>query len=195
MVRVFFLAIAVLAFIASPTQAAITFSVGDYEIAPAADQKINIMVSGDETIDRMTLFLWLSDIEGLGPKITSIDAIGPGTLFHGNNSGQFSLGDPLPSSGAVASVSTNVGAVGPNGLLAVVTIDATGVSPGQWDLFLAHPTYGGSTINGLVRNTSLPEALLIHGTLAVVPEPSTVVLALFGSGALFVLAYRKRRAC
>src|SRR5690606_30459048 len=151
------------------------------------------LVSGDpgEAFQGVDLYLTIGD--GLsGPLITAIDVIGPGTLFNGNNFGQSDFGDPLPSRTAVALASTQTGTVGPTGVLAIVTIDTTGIVAGIWDLKLTSDLYGASDLPPF-NTFDEPMLVLVDGTIGgLCPEPSSYMLGVLAIAGLCAAVVRRR---
>ncbi len=81
-----------------------------------------------------------------GPTIKSVDLTGPGTVFHSNNTGmQYVTVTPRQ---VFATTTTASSYVGPNGVLAYVELDTTGIECGQWGLSLLIPE--------LFQTTDLP---------------------------------------
>src|SRR5262249_12848293 len=100
------------------------------------------------------------------------------------------FGAPFQAPGreVVALTTTVSGSVGPNGTLAFVELDTTGVAPGVYDFLLTSQTFGPSDLPPF----GAPGTNIIEGTLTVVPEPSTVVLGALAGLGLTVAAYRRR---
>jgi len=168
----------------------IDLALENYQLQPdAPDQTILISVSdkqGGTTVSGVNFRLRLDDGISPGdspaPRITAIDLIGDDTnptIFYGN------ANPPVDPDGEPDAwpyyeariVTTAAGSVPADGLLAIVTLDATGVFSGSWDLILGDP--GGFP-------TSFPDAAvdLEPGTLHVVPEPATLTLLLIAAATL-----------
>jgi len=126
-----------------------------------------------------------------GPLITEFDFLSPGLLFASNNTGQTGYGDPIvevPGHTPAYSVTTNTGTVGPNGNLARIVIDTTGIAEGAYVLALTNP---------FVDESSLPPLtglVLTSGVINVVPEPSSIVMGAFAAAGLGAMVIRRRRA-
>ena len=151
---------------------------------------IAILVSGGDPIQGVDLFM-TSGPDGFTPfsghRIQAIDLIGPGTIFHGNNTGQFDH-VPLPSLNTWSSTTTAAGTVAASGTLAFLTIDATGVAPGIYQLQLTNLVIGAPS--------DLPpfsSPVLIDGAFTIIPEPGSIVLGLFATAGLCVVALGHRR--
>jgi len=189
------LVITVAAFSSSLCFAVPVIVVGDHALlANTSNQTFDIFVTGGDPVQGVNFRVQLADgfpdVPGStidGPDITAIDLIGPGTIFEGNNTGQNSV--ETRAQAWEQRTTTSAGTVAADGLLARITFDTTGFNTigQQWDLVLA---------NGFLGNTdfTLIGADVTNGTLAIVPEPSS--LALVGLGAVIVIglgAHRKWR--
>lgn len=142
--------------------------------------------------------------EAGGPIITNIDLISAGLIFAPNNTGIQPLPpfDP-PARNVGASTTTNSGEILADGNLAIVTLSTVGVAPGVYGFYLWMDDIDlGLTVSDV---GVLPEfdpdggnaAFLVHGTITVTPEPSTMVMSLMGVvgiGAVAVRRYRGRKA-
>jgi hypothetical protein len=78
-----------------------------------------------------------------------------------------------------------------NGIILTLTLDTTGVAPGVYTLSLTdHPSWETLLLFGVDEETFEPIVVpldILNGTLTVVPEPASVLLALTGLiGLLFV---------
>jgi hypothetical protein len=106
---------------------------------------IPIIVDSDsEQVAGLDLYLFVNNNVVPAPIITAVDVIGPGTIFHPNNVGQFSLGPPydVPGQQPSAITTTSSGFVVADGILAFVTVDTTGVPAGLYVLGLTNPDLG-----------------------------------------------------
>jgi len=114
-------------------------TVGSHQIvAGEANQVIPLYVTGGQMVQGLDFYIELGD-GGLPnggsdtiPVISNVDIVGPGTLFHQSNTGQF---DTF-TSGLLWAVSTTTNSavideIAADGLLAYVTIDAAGTVAGQ----------------------------------------------------------------
>jgi len=125
------------------------------------------------------------------PSITSIDAVGPGTLFEFNhNPPHFEYFPPsfawtsFADAGGVVSIP-----VGPS-LLGVLTFDTTGFGPGYSTTLKL-----GDTLNGDTQVLYAAGLMTINnGSITIVPEPSTVALAALSLIGFAAWSWRKRRA-
>jgi hypothetical protein len=139
--------------------------------------------------------------QGAGqPIITAVDIIGVGTVFNGNNTGQFNVVNPVPATVTVYSVTTAAGTVSPTGTLGFVTISTVGVPVGVYALNLKknvgfpQPTFSfapaGFTV---VRDDFSTDATAVIQVVPI-PEPASVVLGLFAIAGLGAVVIRRRRA-
>ena len=173
---------------------------GGGSIDPASGQTIDLTITSDgtESIDSSQICLQFGD-SGIGayggtdtfpnfPKFTSLNVSGAGTFF--GDSGKPMFGDVVTLSADLAqikSASVMVSSTAPivlaptlpNGTatLAVIGLDATGVTPGNYALKLdvlgAYFTtvgYGAGSVSGTIAN----------GVVTVLPEPATALLLLAG---------------
>ena len=134
----------------SPALGSPLISVSDqYMLNTNALRQIPILVSSSpaEQVAGVDLAVQIGDggtINGgvnTAPRITNLDVVGPGTIFHGNNTGTGTLADgtPLPvylgSAGnnliAATATTTNSGTVGANGVLAYLTVNPSGAAVGS----------------------------------------------------------------
>ncbi len=194
----------------------ITISVGNHLLLPETPgQTFNILLSG---VDGSDLYhegeLWTT-IAGGGPVVThfddettgSITNLG-GTVWAGGGSefGGIFVGIDGTSPGASgqrtgAYFSNNDYFFIPtNGIFVTVTVDTTGVSPGTYAMNLDdHPAETTrmyyNTYDEFFNQTGaflVPNLVLANGTLTVVPEPSTMILAAFGFIGLAAWGWRRR---
>jgi hypothetical protein len=154
--------------------------VGEHLLLPDATQTIAIYSSGDETVQGLNFYVQIGDGgEDNGgtdtkPIITTVDIVGSGTLFQGNNTGQSTIGSKLLWA---ASTTTDAGTVSDNGLLAYVTIDTTGTKLG--DVYALSLTGTGAGIfgdPGLDTDFAGIAATITNGSIRIVPEPGAFVL-------------------
>ncbi len=140
---------------ACPALAGPTIDVGDIELLPGtAGQEVQFYATAtvDDLVQGLNFYIQIADggpeaaaIElasdpGIeGPHITGVDLL-TGTIFEGNNDGQYGGTSPLPQLWD-ANVSTVEGTVVANGLIATVTFDTTEWGPESvglsWDLKLS----------------------------------------------------------
>ncbi len=209
------LAAAIVVLAAIPTGAAI-INVGDHPILPAPDQKIPIYVvpeAGDPATAGVLLNVQVADggpeiaggatdgpviqyvqmVEEAPPHALYTDAFGPGIFEAVPNHGHFGDGSTEPQVYTI-NTATISGAVAADGLLAVLTIDATGFAVGEtFDLHLGQTVNGPST---LYEDTPLvnPISLAItDGTLEIVPEPSSLILLAAAAVGLAGCLWRKSK--
>jgi hypothetical protein len=195
MLRKMLMSVAILACTALTATAAPTIMAGNHALLPnTPGQIVPILASGTGTSENtagVDLFLVVGG-GTTGPIVTGLDVIGAGTIFNGNNNGQQGFGpayDP-PSRELVGLVSTVSGAVDPNGVLAYLTVDTTGLTSGSFALSLTNETLGPS----ILYTTGGASTVLIDGTLSIVPEPSSIAMGLCAAVGLALVAIRRRRS-
>ncbi len=179
----------------APTSFAATISidVGEHELLPnQAGQEVLLYVSpvgGAVDIDGVTLYARIGD--GISPTpvpaptITDLDILGTSerpTIFFDNNTGAPDF-DPEPEDPPLPyfefrSTTTLAGQfvnLTSESLLAILTLDTTGVSNGRWDLELLDPDGWETEFAGLTVD-------LVKGAISVaeIPEPNTLTLAIIG---------------
>lgn len=128
----------------SPAAAAPLVSVGtQYMLNTNQPRRIPIMVSSaGESVQGINLYVQVGDggvINGgtmVAPNITNLDVIGPGTIFNASNSGTGNtplyLGAANQSPYLIATAQTSSdAAVAANGVLAWLTVNPVGATPGQ----------------------------------------------------------------
>lgn len=193
MINKMFVALAILASGAALATAAPTITAGNHLLLPnTPGQIVPLLASGEGAADLLAgadLFLVIGGGTA-GPVATGFDIVGPGTIFSGNNNGQQDFGAPYipPGRELAAFVTTLSGTVAPNGVLAYLTLDTTGITSGNFSLSLTSDVIGPS----ILYAAGGAPTILLDGTLSVVPEPSTVVLALFGAVSVTAMAIRRR---
>ena len=190
MYRKVFLALVVVCCLAQAAYAVPSISAGSWTINPAAGQSVDaitampiaVMAGGGDAIAGVDLAL---NVAAGGPVFTLVDLIGPGTIFSASNTGQTDF-LAYGTNDQYSLTTTAAGTLAATGVLAFVTFDATGVLPGS---------YAFSLFN-FIGPSDLPPfsaPLLIAGTVTVIPEPGSIVLALFAAGGLCAVAIRRRR--
>jgi len=187
------LALVAWSFSAAPAHATSTIVVGNYVYSWNVSE-LDLYVTGDDQIAALDLAIVLSGPPG--PVITAIDITGPGTIFAGNNSGQFEFPAPddLPGLTPFVQTTTASGTVLANGLLARVTIDMTNGPSGPdgaiWQLSLTGHELGSTSFYDSIGAIEL---IITNGGLFIVPEPSSVALILSGIACVGLVARRSRR--
>jgi len=194
MIRMMLMAVALVACSAIAASAAPTITAGYHQLLPnTPGQVISILASGEGAADALQgvdLFLVVGGGTD-GPIVTGLDLIGAGTIFAGNNTGQQDFGAPYipPSREVVGITTTTSGTVSPNGVLAYLTLDTTGLTSGDFTLSLTSEVIGPSVL----YPSGGASTILVNGTLSVVPEPGSIVLGMFGAIGIAAIAIRRRR--
>ncbi len=203
------LASALLALGVGDASGALFLIAGDHDLQPnLAGQPLSLYVSNSGTAAHVDTFTLFAAIGGGGPSlggpavpvITAAD-LHTGTAFAGNFSSEVPQ-EELPSGFALLYITTSVsGSTVPllPGLhpLATLTVDTTGfeVSDGPWTLRLGMEVDGfGFVSSEYVLGGSGLAATLVDGTitLAAIPEPTEVALAV-GAGLLGFGVWRRWR--
>jgi len=124
---------------------------GDHLLqADQAGQLIEVYVTGGEAVEGLNFRIRIGDgidpTPSPAPKIPdddAVDLVGTAanpTIFYSNHTTPRDLDDPDQSDYyEAAAISTDHDTVSAEGLLAIVEIDTTGVTTGQWDLILRDP--------------------------------------------------------
>jgi hypothetical protein len=160
----------------------------------AADQVIFIDVLGGDPVQGDMFYVQIADggpqanAYITGPTITKLDVI-TNTIFAPFNSPQTPSDtgyviDQLASAGTTIPRESAIQAVAGSGRVATITISTLGWFGGTWDLCLKDTVGGASTQFGDVPLT------ITNGSITIVPEPATGLLALAGASLLL----RRRRA-
>jgi hypothetical protein len=135
--------------------------------ANMAGQQVPIVVSGNDAVSGIDFFVQVGDGgatvggDDTGPRITQVDLVSS-TIFAGNHTGVFL--DPAPLIWG-ATTTTASGSVSANGVLAMLTVDTTGMFVGQFDLVLNPPSTGPTAFADSGITTSLTNGLLAIGDL------------------------------
>jgi hypothetical protein len=165
-----------------------------------AGQTLQIMVSGVEEIAGLSLAVQIADggpgpvTQGLidGPDITNVDLLGS-AIFGANNEGVDDVGSfpQLARRSVLTQPNTTIPLSNQPALLATITLSTVGVAPGTYALIL-----GG--IPAALSNTEFFSAAgdtlvptFVNGSVTVVPEPSSVMLAVL-AGATAIIAGRRK---
>ncbi len=191
---------------AGSAQATLLIDLGDVRLQPGtAGQQVEFYVSGgvDDLVQGLNFYIQiadggpeaaafdLADPPGIdGPHITAVDLLG-GTIFQGNNDGQYGGTAPLPQLWD-ATVSTVDGTVRADGLIATVTFDTTQWGPahiGQsWDLVIGGVAAGVLDLYTGFSGPGPPEWAgeiptdVINGTITIVAPQLTLAWDGQGSG-------------
>jgi hypothetical protein len=190
------LSLAVLLCLATAAQATSTIIVGNHILQPGmAGQVIQIFVDGDGS-DQVQGVNFRAQLGDGGPGVGGTTDIGPmtgnllppGSVFDGNNNGVTDGSAPpsyvdLQTTTQGTSTVTIIGHM----LLAELTFDTTGFTSSDVIPLILSNTFGG------VTDFSGVPIIIEDGSVQIVPEPSSVVLGLFGLAGLGAVVIRKRR--
>lgn len=212
MLRKVGLSLAVLVCLAGVSQAATSIVVGNHVLLPnTPNQVVQIFVTGGDSIQGVNLNAQIgADPSVGGTPVFQFDAnqhlsypganfsslLAPGSVFappvgFGENDITF-----YPALWQSQST-TSSGFATANGLLATLVIDTTGFTSGTWALNLSDTIVGPSDWAGSIFNgNEVPNPVIVDGSITIpnVPEPASIVLALFGAAGLGAVAIRRRRA-
>ncbi len=157
--------------------------VGTLQIrADRPNQVLRIYVAGGQMVQGLDFYVQIGDGGAVNggtdtmPVITSVDIVGPGTLFNQSNTGQTNAfsSDLLWA----VSATTNPGTadqIAAAGVLAYVTIDATGTVEGEsYSLLLSGVAEGIFGAPGVDTGFAGIEAVIANGILEVVPGAEVV---------------------
>lgn len=190
--------LAILLCVASVSNAATSIIVGDHILQPnMPGQIIQIFVTGGDQIQGTNFRAQIGVDPEFGitpifdPGLSTI--VGAGTIFQPNNVGMNDV--TFYPALFEAGTATATGTVSANGLLATLVVDTTGFFGGSWLLTLAN-TFSGPTdwAGSIFQGNEVPNPDILDGSITIIPEPSSVVLAMFGVAGLGAVAIRRRRA-
>jgi hypothetical protein len=191
--------------LATTAQANLFIDVGDHLLLPnLPGQTIPIYVKADggEQVQGILLRAFLGDggaaVGGVdvGPAMSGA-ILDPGMLFFANNFGLIdsSFGPMILD----LQTATDTGFITlPPGLslMGTITFDTTGLGPGSVTGMAL------KLVGGLGGDTQLPPYFsgdpdfpltIVNGSVTIVPEPGSIVLAAIGLAGIIALAYRRRR--
>jgi hypothetical protein len=188
-------------------QGELIVDVGTHDFLPGEVRTIALYVSGGTPVGSLSLYLQvgdggeMNDGSDTAPFIGGVDVVGPGTIFAENNLGQDDIFFPIEFPMIWnAQVITESGAVSAEGVLAYVTIDATGTSFGEtYALMLEGVAEFLSQLpGGLKTEFAGPDGNAVpvnitNGEIRIVPEPSVVVLLSSLLPCLALVFWHRRR--
>ncbi len=212
MLRKVGLSLAVLVCLAGVSQAATSIVVGSHLLLPnTPNQVVQIFVTGGDQIQGVNLnaqigtdpssggtpvFQYTGVTNGAYPGPTFSTLLAPGSVFAppvGFGENDVTFYPALWQSGS-ATASAN-GFATASGLLATLVIDTTGFTSGTWALNLSDTIVGPTDWAGSIfQGNEVPNPVITDGSISIVPEPGSIVLALFGAAGLGAVAIRRRRA-
>lgn len=189
--------IVILAFLGSiccsTASGALSISVGSHQLTQSANQTIDIAVTGGDSIAGFDLVLQIGD-GSAGPKVTLVDL--ESGIFAGKNTGQTDNGSEPRLQ--FHSITTTTGTLTASGLLLRLTLDATDVPAGAYQLRLGDVEFDGVTFASTfynVEGNALPAGinngwLVVSAGSGFVPEPAGIaIIGLAGS----LMLQRRRR--
>lgn len=170
---------------------------------------ISILVSTDAS-DGVNSMDFAMDVAAGGPVISAIDIIGAGTLFDPATSPDGPDANALPDGSTdfgaaglgTTSVFNSVGFINTNvatgnrtipagsTLLLKLTLDSTGVALGFYTLSFPEALFLTDTFSSGYAILSVPGEVEVTA----IPEPASVVMALFAAAGLAAVVIRRRRA-
>lgn len=163
-----------LAMLAPASHAAI-INVGDHILQPGLITPIQIHIqreASDPNVLGLNMAVLVSEINGQGPTIDSVDVV-TDTIFAQSNEGNQNQGsaERFAFVGTTTSPGTSV-AIPSEGLLATITIDTSSAPPGTYNLVLSSVL---GAVTELLDTTVTPVPLTVNdGSITVaVPEPTT----------------------
>ena len=194
------LSLAVLLCLAGVAQAATSIVVGNHVLLPnTPGQVVQIFVTGGDQIQGTNFRAQIgADPEfGITPVFGAglSTIIGAGTIFQPNNVGMNDV--TFYPALFEAGTATSTGTIAANGLLATLVIDTTGFFSGSWALSLNNTLSGPTDWAGSVFNGNpVTDPVIEDGSITIpnIPEPSSIVLCMFGVAGLGAVAIRRRRA-
>jgi hypothetical protein len=166
-----------------------TIVVGTYYLQEnQAGQTIEIYVTGGDDVQGLEFNVQIGGGTA-GPTFEDVDILssGSGTIFESNNTG-INPGSYVNPWYAYMGTTTSSGFVSADGLLAILTVDTTGLYDGEeYSLSLINSPEGRTNFAGVY--TDILEEGEGKGTIKIIPEPTTMMIILAGSGLLI----RRRR--
>jgi hypothetical protein len=162
----------------------IVIDVGNHFFQPGETKTFPLYVTGGDEVQGVSLCLQIgdggSDNGGVdsAPVFVAVDVIGPGTIFSSSNQGQADFSYPLFWDAEVVTDNVNsTPTVSAEGVLAYITIDATGTSAGQtFSLALTGTGIGLFGKPGIDANFAGIPATITNGLITIVPEPGSIGL-------------------
>ena len=143
-----------------------------------ADQTIEIYVTGGDDVQGLEFDVRIGGGTS-GPIFEDVD-IFSGAIFVAHEANHYTS-SYVNDRDAYQGVTTTGGYISTYGLLATLTIDTTGLYDGEYDLSLIDTTEGRTNFAGV--HVDITDGLII------IPEPTSMMIILVGSGLLI----RRRR--
>lgn len=172
----------------TPNQVVEIYVTGDAD--PIQGFNINAQIGNDPQTEVTPVFAY-----GGGPGTSTI--IGLGTIFNFDNTGmaEYTYFPSLFQASTTTALPTSY--VFADGLLATLIVDTTGFSTGTWPLILSETIGGfftdwaGSQFPPALGGGPVPNPVITDGSITIVPEPSSIALAVIGMAFLGILAIRR----
>jgi hypothetical protein len=199
------LLVACLALWASQPAVAITISAPSNVVLERdlAGQVLPILIQGTEQLAGMSFVAQIADggpgpiTQGLidGPDITAVDLL-TGAIFGPNNQG---VDDPgsypqFARRSVITQPNTTITLSGQPSILGTLTLSTVGVAPGTYAVILGGvPAALESSEFFDAAGESIPTTF-VNGSITIVPEPSTILLAALAGCGVALAASRRRRS-
>ncbi len=174
--RGWWLIMVVILSIAAHTGHAAMIVVGDHEVAAGGQALIPVMIQrqdGDPDLAGVQLAIQISDGTS-GPTIGVVDLI-TGTIFATNHTGSRDKGSLSRQAFWETTTATGAVQIPSAGVLATIEIDTSGLTSGTFDLTLTSVMGTSTVLLDALANTVVPnQGQEIHGSVTIVPEPTSV---------------------
>jgi hypothetical protein len=170
-----------------PAVAQPTIDVGVIQLQPdTPNQTVQVDVTGGQAVNSVRVGAQIGDgLGAAGPTFQSVDIL-TGTIFADDNFGQ----TQVVTDGYVSASTLSFSDVSASGLLATFTVDTTGVTDGSYEFRLDNTIADDTVFN---QGAIVP--VVANGTLLVVPEPASGVVALAILGLVIVPKRVRRPQC
>jgi hypothetical protein len=167
-----------------------------------AGQTLQILVSGPEAVAGMSFSVQIADggpgsvTQGLidGPDITNVDLL-TGALFGASNEGVDDVGSfpQLARRSVLTQGDVTLPLSGGSGVLATITLTTVGVAPGTYALILGGTPEALSSTEFYNAAGEPIVPTFINGSVVIVPEPTSLVLACCGVLGAGLVCWRRRQ--